>query len=86
MAAKISFLLFLSFLVLSNQLLSSECRSLAAPKGNRLIPLKGFKKPILDEHEVRRAKHLSRVLQGEVDSFRPTTPGHSPGMGHSKND
>ncbi|KAL7193225.1 hypothetical protein ACSBR2_024939 [Camellia fascicularis] len=24
--------------------------------------------------------------QGNVDSFRPTTPGHSPGVGHSDHD
>lgn len=92
MAAKLSCLMFLSFLVLSNQLLSSECRNLAAPRGRlTLMPMKGFnrpihEKPILNEHHAKRAKRASRILQGEVDSFRPTAPGHSPGIGHSKND
>ncbi|KAL2248532.1 UNVERIFIED_CONTAM: Precursor of CEP3 [Sesamum indicum] len=27
-----------------------------------------------------------RLEEGYVDSFRPTTPGHSPGIGHSKHD
>jgi hypothetical protein len=26
-----------------------------------------------------------RRLEGDVEAFRPTTPGHSPGIGHSIN-
>ncbi|GAA0166375.1 hypothetical protein LIER_21539 [Lithospermum erythrorhizon] len=26
------------------------------------------------------------VMDGNIDSFRPTNPGHSPGIGHSKHD
>ncbi|RHN42246.1 putative encoded peptide [Medicago truncatula] len=27
----------------------------------------------------------NRSLEGDVEAFRPTTPGHSPGIGHSIN-
>ncbi|KAJ8544877.1 hypothetical protein K7X08_017460 [Anisodus acutangulus] len=27
-----------------------------------------------------------RLMEGSVDSFHPSTPGHSPGIGHSKHD
>ncbi|KAK8673990.1 hypothetical protein V6N13_112298 [Hibiscus sabdariffa] len=27
--------------------------------------------------------HVFRSLEGYADAFRPTTPGHSPGVGHS---
>ncbi|KAH1113468.1 hypothetical protein J1N35_006846 [Gossypium stocksii] len=26
--------------------------------------------------------HVFRSLEGYIDAFRPTTPGHSPGVGH----
>lgn len=29
-------------------------------------------------------KHGFNFTEGSVDSFRPTTPGHSPGIGHSE--
>lgn len=32
----------------------------------------------------RVQKHGFRFTEGSVDSFRPTTPGHSPGIGHSE--
>lgn len=31
-------------------------------------------------------KHGVRLMEGSVDSFHPSTPGHSPGIGHSKHD
>lgn len=37
-----------------------------------------------------QARNLGRVRSegsgGYTDTFRPTTPGHSPGIGHSKHD
>jgi hypothetical protein len=35
-------------------------------------------------HEGRR-RRSSRRVEYEVDNFRPTSPGHSPGVGHSIN-
>ncbi|KAK4347868.1 hypothetical protein RND71_034207 [Anisodus tanguticus] len=31
-------------------------------------------------------RHGFRLMEGSVDSFHPSTPGHSPGIGHSKHD
>lgn len=33
----------------------------------------------------RKLGHSRRNLQENVEAFRPTTPGHSPGVGHSVN-
>ncbi|KAM7520505.1 hypothetical protein LguiB_019467 [Lonicera macranthoides] len=32
------------------------------------------------------AEGVKTMEDGFVDAFRPTTPGHSPGVGHSKHD
>ncbi|KAK7346535.1 hypothetical protein VNO80_21056 [Phaseolus coccineus] len=37
----------------------------------------------ISDHEVQQEG--SRRVEYEVDDFRPTTPGHSPGVGHSIN-
>ncbi|CAJ2635430.1 unnamed protein product [Trifolium pratense] len=35
---------------------------------------------------VAKSSHVyHRRLEGDVEAFRPTTPGHSPGIGHSIN-
>lgn len=31
----------------------------------------------------RKLKHGITTMDGDVEAFRPTTPGHSPGVGHS---
>ncbi|KAK7263113.1 hypothetical protein RJT34_30698 [Clitoria ternatea] len=38
----------------------------------------------INDHRVHQEGH-SRRVQYEVDDFRPTSPGHSPGVGHSIN-
>ena len=30
--------------------------------------------------------HGVKIMEGDVDGFRPTQPGHSPGVGHSIHD
>lgn len=40
----------------------------------------------LSSSEQGRPTGLRVLIQGEVDSFRPTNPGRSPGIGHSTHD
>lgn len=35
------------------------------------------------KNDVAIPSRVFRSLEGYVDGFRPTTPGHSPGVGHS---
>lgn len=69
-------------LLLSNQVLRSKARVLVADnvKGSSY---KGVQNPSYED----MAKDVLPVDDdGSLDSYRPTTPGHSPGIGHSKHD
>lgn len=71
-------MIFLLILVSIEQVpISVEGRNLRGEK---------VKVRILGQETRNRAEKSRRVLQGEVDSFRPTNPGRSPGIGHSTHD
>lgn len=69
--------LFLVLLLLSFELVPIEGRSLR--KSNKL-PKAMTNSDVLSPRSGRRSRSLE-----DVDAFRPTTPGHSPGVGHSIN-
>lgn len=87
MASVVVSCLFFILLIVSNQVLGSPGRYLMV---NRKC-LKGTKITLPDTADNSFKNSIFqrqgfRFLQGHVDSFRPTTPGHSPGIGHSKHD
>ncbi|CAI9777488.1 unnamed protein product [Fraxinus pennsylvanica] len=87
MANVVASCLFFILLIASNQVLGTQGRNLMvirkSLKGTKeTLPNtadNNFKNPMLQRQGFR-------FLQGYVDSFKPTTPGHSPGIGHSKHD
>lgn len=70
-------------LVLSHELLGTEGRSLKqsiqSPDANKGISIvtSTAKRAIASQ-----SYRIIRSLAGDVEAFRPTTPGHSPGVGH----
>nr|GMC91471.1 Transmembrane protein [Ipomoea batatas]GME21655.1 Transmembrane protein [Ipomoea batatas] len=98
MAPKLStslvFLLFL-IIILSNHLVFIQARKMAAPpRGNSRLRRRFQNHPAVghagEETKARSAAAKGsprrRYMEGAVDSFRPTAPGHSPGIGHSIHD
>nr|XP_007155943.1 hypothetical protein PHAVU_003G245600g [Phaseolus vulgaris]ESW27937.1 hypothetical protein PHAVU_003G245600g [Phaseolus vulgaris] len=80
----IAFVLFL-FFILSHQSLFVHGRHLRSPlceecSKHQNNSMSGHG---ISDHEVHQEG--SRRVEYEVDDFRPTTPGHSPGVGHSIN-
>nr|KYP59546.1 hypothetical protein KK1_014982 [Cajanus cajan] len=78
----------LLFLVLHHQVLfvqgrhlrSQLCKECSKPQRNTIsVALHG------DGDHIGVQQEGSRRVEYEVDDFRPTTPGHSPGVGHSIN-
>lgn len=79
------FVIAMLCLLLSNQVRRSEARVLVADdvKGSS-SSYEGVRSPSYDmEKEVLPGDNDG---SGSVDSYRPTNPGHSPGIGHSKHD
>ncbi|KAK7386456.1 hypothetical protein VNO78_26695 [Psophocarpus tetragonolobus] len=78
--------LLLVLLFLSHELLSSEGRnlrqSIQSPDASFSTKAMNIAthttKSTIDSTSYRSI----RSLQGDVEAFRPTTPGHSPGVGH----
>ncbi|KAG2408638.1 uncharacterized protein HKW66_Vig0034600 [Vigna angularis] len=70
-------------LVLSHELLGTEGRSLRqsikSPDANKAMSIvtSTAKRAIASQ-----SYRIIRSLTGDVEAFRPTTPGHSPGVGH----
>nr|GLL26477.1 hypothetical protein MIMGU_mgv1a018810mg [Ipomoea trifida] len=92
MAPKLSsclvFLLFL-IMILSNHLVFIEARKMAAPPRGRSRLRRRFQNHLAVGHageERAKGSPRRRYMEGAVDSFRPTAPGHSPGIGHSIHD
>ncbi|RDX66683.1 hypothetical protein CR513_54524, partial [Mucuna pruriens] len=81
----IAFVLFL-FLILHDQVLfvqgrhlrSRLCKECSKPQKNTMSVAAHA-----SDHGVHQEG--SRRVEFEVDDFRPTSPGHSPGVGHSIN-
>ncbi|KAF3438931.1 hypothetical protein FNV43_RR17206 [Rhamnella rubrinervis] len=88
-------LVFFVLMILSNEFVSIEARNLKQRKERKdstfvkvqMSP--NAPKTIAREAMVRRFASTSQLhnsvkeLEGYVGAFRPTTPGHSPGVGHS---
>ncbi|KAJ7944408.1 Transmembrane protein [Quillaja saponaria] len=85
-------LYFLIMMIISHELVCIEGRNL----GHKKKLVKGvnslnlgkmhFSKRIRKNINVASSSHLHhsiKATEGFVDAFRPTNPGHSPGVGHS---
>ncbi|KAI9113608.1 hypothetical protein K1719_015535 [Acacia pycnantha] len=68
---------FFVLLVLSHELLFVEARNLKQTKDNLPNSAKDTTKPTVI------TSRPTRKLVGDVEAFRPTNSGHSPGIGHS---
>lgn len=85
---------FFVFMILSHHLLLIEGRKMKVKKnhlrcGTCMSPDSAKTITKSDEadqksinNEIKKQLH-HRIADGFVDAFRPTTPGHSPGVGHS---
>lgn len=63
-------------LKMRKRLKCAEC--LLSPDGQSIMPR------ATDNHDASPSimHHGTKTMEGFVDAFRPTTPGHSPGVGH----
>ncbi|PON43963.1 Transmembrane protein [Parasponia andersonii] len=77
--------LFFLVLILSHELVSIEARKLMRRELKFMSPENmKTKARVLPETEVPSPRHVVHFgIKDEVTAFRPTTPGHSPGVGHS---
>jgi len=75
--------LFYVLLFLSHELLltTTEGRSLR----QSIQPPNTASTKMMSTSQVYHRSTSNRSLEGDVEAFRPTTPGHSPGIGHSIN-
>lgn len=73
-------LVLLLFFILHHQSVFVEGRHLRSPLShqNHTMSGDGMSDDVVHQEGSRRVEY-------EVDDFRPTTPGHSPGVGHSIN-
>lgn len=92
-------LLFL-VLILSSEVLHGEGRKLGRGKTLKCdkclnVAVKISEVNVVQKNNVASRSQMQNKLTAEgvktmedgfVDAFRPTTPGHSPGVGHSKHD
>ena len=78
--------LLLVLLFLSCELLCIEGRGLKAttnsPKSVSVRAMSTTKGAVAKPSQLET---IAKSLNGFVEAFRPTTPGHSPGVGHSVN-
>jgi len=70
-------------MVLSHELLGSEGRSLRqslqSPDATKAM---STVRSTTTSAIASQSYRIIRSLTGDVEAFRPTTPGHSPGVGH----
>ncbi|GLT76212.1 hypothetical protein SLA2020_478850 [Shorea laevis] len=83
-------LIFL-LMILSHELLFIEGRSLGRSSGLKKKSTmwtllssdgKSFNAVALRNDVATASQHPTRSMEGLPDAFRPTNPGHSPGIGH----
>ncbi|WVZ24353.1 hypothetical protein V8G54_002897, partial [Vigna mungo] len=67
-----------SVFVEGRHLRSPLCEECSKPHQNHTMSGDGMNDDVVHQEGSRRVEY-------EVDDFRPTTPGHSPGVGHSIN-
>ncbi|PIN11329.1 hypothetical protein CDL12_16072 [Handroanthus impetiginosus] len=77
MAKSFACLTLFVLLILSNQVFHAKGR-------RNLVARRSLKDEKVSYDNVGSRRF--RLFENNVDSFRPTTPSHSPGMGHSKHD
>ncbi|KAK7309222.1 hypothetical protein RJT34_05774 [Clitoria ternatea] len=78
--------LFFVVLFLSYELLCIEGRSLReSTKSPKCVSVKAMSTTKGDVVKRSQLQIDARSLNGYVEGYRPTTPGHSPGVGHSVN-
>lgn len=74
---------FFVVMVLSHELLGSEGRSLRqslqSPDATKAM---STVRSTTTSAIASQSYRIIRSLTGDVEAFRPTTPGHSPGVGH----
>ncbi|KAL0350642.1 UNVERIFIED_CONTAM: hypothetical protein Sradi_4213400 [Sesamum radiatum] len=76
-------------LILSNHVFSTEGRGLIAAARTPDIANVKYESVGNPKHWEKERQKKPREVEdddGHMDSYRPTTPGHSPGIGHSKHD
>ncbi|CAN4079640.1 unnamed protein product [Withania somnifera] len=76
-------------LFVSNLVLFSQGTRNVATKENLNLNVMTLDEKVVEEKEAS-SKQLGRsrfrFMEGSVDAYQPSTPGHSPGIGHSKHD
>ncbi|KAL0450322.1 UNVERIFIED_CONTAM: hypothetical protein Slati_1588600 [Sesamum latifolium] len=75
-------------MIMSNQVFTTEGRRLVAAARTpdiAHVKYESVRNPKHSENERQKLRELDDD-DGHMDSYRPTTPGHSPGIGHSKHD
>lgn len=77
--------LFFLVMILSHELVSVEARKLVRTELKFMSPENAkIKARVLPAIEVPSPRHVLHFgVKDEVTAFRPTTPGHSPGVGHA---
>ncbi|KAK4346508.1 hypothetical protein RND71_032847 [Anisodus tanguticus] len=78
-------------LFLSNLVLFSQGRNLVTKENSNLNVYEvkvtlGIKVEEKEASPNQLGRRGFRFMEGSVDAFQPSTPGHSPGIGHSKHD
>ncbi|OIT33271.1 hypothetical protein A4A49_66115, partial [Nicotiana attenuata] len=74
-------------LILSNLFLFSDGRNLATKENLNLVYQVKETFGAEVEKKLRMLALMSsgfRFMEGTVDAYQPSTPGHSPGIGHSR--
>ncbi|CAN4090597.1 unnamed protein product [Withania somnifera] len=76
-------------LVFSNLFLFSQGRNMASTQNVNVVSDTKVTLGAEVEEKITKmtvGRRGFRLMEGSVDSFHPSTPGHSPGIGHSKHD
>lgn len=75
-------------LIFSNLFLFSQGRNLAAPSTKNVNDIKVSLGAKIEEKITKMlgGRRGFRLMEGSVDAYHFVTPGHSPGIGHSKHD
>nr|KYP66861.1 hypothetical protein KK1_013172 [Cajanus cajan] len=76
-------LLFLSYELVCIEGRGLKASSTKSPESVPVKPLSTTKGGVVANPS--QFQTIAKALNGYVDAFRPTTPGHSPGVGHSVN-
>ncbi|TMW83837.1 hypothetical protein EJD97_000629 [Solanum chilense] len=81
--AKFYTVLFM-LLFISNLVVFSQGRNLATKLNHNVVVALGVKVVVEEKEDKQLGRRGFRFMEGSVDAF--SSPGHSPGIGHSKHD